>query len=69
MSYLKLFKNYIDSNVYSYPKPEKLDVYYNGLYIYPRNSELDKDGNHVTKAPTKPGQYLPPINSSEWDKL
>ena len=50
----------------SYPKPERLDIYNNGIYIYPQNYKINEEGNYVAYPPSSnnPKEYYPPINSS-----
>lgn len=46
-----------------YMGTNRLDVYYKGNYIPPKNSELNSDGERVLVAPKTPDQYKPNLAS------
>ena len=45
-------------------KPERLDVYNGGMYVYPKNSEQDSNGNWITQRPpdNDPHYYYPKLD-------
>ncbi|CAH2285754.1 fibrocystin-L [Pelobates cultripes] len=48
-----------------FPNPQRLDVYVNGIYVYPTNANMTNNGTSFTlNTPTYEGQYLPQLTSN-----
>ncbi|XP_061189118.1 fibrocystin-L-like [Saccostrea echinata] len=44
-------------------KPNRLDVFVNGVYVLPKNGQLDSNKNLILQSPTSVGQFNPKVDT------